>query len=92
LARTAAGGTLKRTPATITGMAGASSDTRDLGHVGHSRYETKVATAARSAAAIASAARRLRDFHPVNLERAIACALMPVLCRHANQIEVSHGK
>jgi Family of unknown function (DUF6949) len=37
------------------------------------------------AAAIASAARKLRDFHPANLERTSACALMPVLCRCTNQ-------
>jgi hypothetical protein len=42
-------------------------------------------TAAPVAAAIASAAMKLRDLDLDNVERAIACALMPMLCRHTNQ-------
>ena len=37
LIRMAPGGTLNRTPATVTGTVGASSETCDLGQVGHNR-------------------------------------------------------
>jgi hypothetical protein len=44
--RTAAGGTLNNTPATVIGIAGASSAVGVLGQVGHNRYDTAVAAAA----------------------------------------------
>jgi hypothetical protein len=82
---------LNSTPATVTGMAGASSGTADFGHVGHNMYDTNVPTAAISTATLASASQRLREPRHERY-REIACTVILVVRRcNSNQARLSHA-
>src|SRR5271155_1632033 len=85
----AAGGTSNNTPATVIGIAGASSETGSLGQVGHSKYETKATVPATSSTMTANGkVSTVRVRLRVLLEET-ACSVMVPLC--TNQRPVSHG-